>query len=71
MVGCQGCVRMHAFLSLDKEIEKAEIAKCLKKLKTGGSDVVVSELLKSIESQYKERLPTINRNSAVDRIRLR
>ena len=35
--------------ALDKGIEKAEIAKCLKKLKnnkTGGSDVLVGELLK-------------------------
>ena len=34
---------------LDKEIEKSEIAKCVRKLKnkkTGGSDGIVSELLK-------------------------
>ena len=34
---------------LDKEIEKGEIAKCLRKLKnskTGGSDGIVSKLLK-------------------------
>ena len=31
---------------LDKEIEKGEIVKCIKNNKTGGSDGLVSELLK-------------------------
>ena len=31
---------------LDKEIEKGEIAKCVRKLKTGSSDGIVGELLK-------------------------
>ena len=45
MAACQSCVKMSF---LDKEIEKGEIVKCIKKLKknkTGGSDGLVGELL--------------------------
>ena len=41
------CTSVH---SLDKELETAEIAKCLRKLKnnkTGGSEGLVGELLKN------------------------
>ena len=44
---------------LDKEIEKGEIAKCLRNLKnskTGGSDGIVGELLKYGESGMHGRL---------------